>query len=122
MLLESMMICSLVLSGGVDCSEEWQINIYDDLADIERDCGKATQGLVRGGCAGEKVGWYWKGHKYTFGKIVFVSIINDSEVRDPCGQTILEHELNHLKGMTHEDMAEKFDCPDVVRGVDNYGR
>ncbi|HXV65616.1 MAG TPA: hypothetical protein VD731_00110 [Nitrosopumilaceae archaeon] len=121
MLLESMMICSLLLSGGEDCSEKWEINIYDDLIDIERNCGKAIQGFVRNGCVGEKAAWHWEGHNFRYGMVSFASIYNDSEIRDPCGQTILEHELNHLKGMTHEDMATKWNCPEIIAGLDNYG-
>ena len=82
MLLEILTICSLVSAYPFyDCSEKWDIRVYNEYPTIQ--CNNHDQHLVSLGCA--------------ILERNTIHIINDSNYRDGLGQTILEHELHHLK-------------------------
>ena len=82
MLLEILTMCSLIsVSPFYDCSEKWEIRLYSEYPTIQ--CNNHDQHLVSLGCAHLDRN--------------IIHIINDSDYRDEFGQTILTHELRHLK-------------------------
>ncbi len=82
MLLEILTICSLIaISPYYDCSESWEILLYDDFPVIQ--CNNVDEELVSLGCT--------KMEHNT------IHMIDFSEFKDERGQTILEHELRHLQ-------------------------
>lgn len=76
-----MTICSLIgVSPFYDCSETWEIRIYDTFPQIQ--CN-ALQDYVNLGCANIKRG--------------IIHVVKMPEFRDEFGDTIIEHELKHLQ-------------------------
>ena len=82
MLLEIMTICSIVaVSPFYDCSEEWEIRIYSMPPMIQ--CNDHDEFFTTLACTNldRKV----------------IHMVQFPEHRDEFGQTVLEHELRHLK-------------------------
>lgn len=82
MLLEILTICSLVtVSPFYDCSESWQIHIYNVPPNVQ--CNNSDTRFHSFGCA--KLGTNT------------IHMVDFAEHRDHYGMTILEHELEHLR-------------------------
>jgi hypothetical protein len=82
MLLEVMTICSLIsISPYYDCSQEWEIRIYSQPPNIQ--CNNYDEFYASFGCT--------KLDTKTIHMVLF------PQHRDKFGQTILEHELRHLR-------------------------
>ena len=94
MLLESLIICSLILNAPYyDCSEKWTINIYDN--DAYKHCYRvdgvacalwgtwAENGFreIPISLQTKNYGQWWTMAEYP---------------KDKCGFGLLQHELNHL--------------------------
>ena len=81
MLLEILTICSLVaISPYYDCSESWEILLYNDFPVIQ--CN-VDEELVSLGC--------------TRIESKTIHVIDFPEYTDDYGHTILQHELQHLQ-------------------------
>jgi len=82
MLLEIFTICSLIsVAPFYDCSEKWEIRLYNDFPKIQ--CNNHDKHLHSLGCANLDRR--------------LIHMVNDSDYKDEFGQTILSHELRHLK-------------------------
>lgn len=82
MLLEILTMCSLItVSPFYDCSETWEIRMYDTPPNIQ--CNNNDPAYHSFGCA----------------KLLTktIHVVDFSEHKDRFGMTVLEHELEHLK-------------------------
>jgi hypothetical protein len=85
MLLEIIMICSLTYSSPFyDCSERWEIRIYDEPV----LCNNADTYIEAAGCT-----------NFLTKKIAIYDYAMREYGKDEYGLTPLEHELEHLKCM-----------------------
>jgi len=81
-LLEIFSICSLLsVAPFYDCSEKWEIRLYGDFPTIQ--CNNRDQHLVSLGCANLDRD--------------LIHIVDIPDYRDEFGQTVLSHELEHLR-------------------------
>ena len=82
MLLEILTICSLVsVSPFYDCSESWEIRLYDTPPNIQ--CNNSDSQFHSFGCAKLQTNT--------------IHLVDFPEHFDNFGNTILEHELEHLR-------------------------
>lgn len=81
MLLEILTICSLMsVSPFYDCSESWEIRLYDTPPNIQ--CNNSDSRFDSFGCAKLQTNT--------------IHLVDFPERHDDSGKTILEHELEHL--------------------------
>lgn len=90
-MIEILIICSLInVDPYYDCSQEWEIHIYWDNFHMTEICGESSNGIPLG-CA--KYNKHPIMDKINTPKIYIANVIH----YDEWGQSVLEHEIRHLK-------------------------
>ena len=117
MLLEVLLICSLTQSAPFyDCSEQWEIRIYDSPPNIQ--CGNLSQKWTILACQNyekriiKKINFSPGENPYYHVNTIHIFPIADE--KDECGNSILSHEILHAQGFSHIQMAKKFDCQNIL--------
>lgn len=90
-LIETMIICSLMLGSGADydCDQKWIIFIYDEV-DMKDHCPTPESGHVVG-CSRYMLdpNYDWNGMPIIW--------IGSSDFIDEWGMTVLHHEIAHIQ-------------------------